>query len=182
MGDSHAPRHAAVVYAVLSLIARLIAAQSAVFSLWFSRRSFERSRGEMITMLYEKMLTRKVVGLLEKPREEDSEGVAECIVEHSRKSDPKDDQERQSASMGKVLNLMRYVSCQYFNPRAVFLSFLTATTSTKWRKGKESFKHPLSLIAEIPLQDFGSLPLLLRNHLASFSRPSSYGGLLVGLA
>lgn len=115
MEDSNAPRRAAIVYAVLSLVARLIAAQSAVFSLWFSRRSFERSRGEMITMLYEKMLTRKVVGLLDKPLEEDSEGVTEGTVKDRRKSDQRDNQEHQSASMGKVLNLMRYVSCQCFN-------------------------------------------------------------------
>jgi hypothetical protein len=107
MEDLHAPRRAAVVYAVLSLIARLIAGQSAVFSLWFSRRSFERSRGEMITMLYEKMLTRKVVGLLEKSPGEDSEVVVESTAKNTRKYDQKGNQEEQSASMGKVLNLMR---------------------------------------------------------------------------
>ena len=48
---------------MLSLLARLIASQSAVFSIWFSRRGYERSRGEMITMLYEKTLSRKVIGI-----------------------------------------------------------------------------------------------------------------------
>ena len=107
MEDAHAPRRAAIVYAALSLVARLIAGQSAVFSLWFSRRSFERSRGEMITMLYEKMLTRKVVGLLDESPERGSEVLAGGDVENTQKSDRKGDQEKQSASMGKVLNLMR---------------------------------------------------------------------------
>jgi ABC-type multidrug transport system fused ATPase/permease subunit len=49
----------AVIYAILTLFGRWIAAQSAVFSLWFSRRCYERSRGEMITMIYEKTLRRK---------------------------------------------------------------------------------------------------------------------------
>ncbi|KIX03561.1 uncharacterized protein Z518_07114 [Rhinocladiella mackenziei CBS 650.93] len=52
----------AITFAVLILLTRLIAAQSAVFSLWFGRRCYERSRGEMITMLYEKTLNRKILG------------------------------------------------------------------------------------------------------------------------
>lgn len=111
MGDLHAPRRAAVVYAVLSLVARLIAGQAAVFGLWFSRRSYERSRGEMITMLYEKMLMRKVIGLQELPPEvnRESEMLQESNTKNPEQSDEKHDQGKQSASMGKVLNLMRYV-------------------------------------------------------------------------
>lgn len=52
----------AVTYTVLTLLVQLVAAQSSVFSLWFGRRCYERSRGEMITMLYEKTLARKIIG------------------------------------------------------------------------------------------------------------------------
>lgn len=52
----------AVTFAILTLVVRLVAAQSAVFSLWFGRRCYERSRGEMITMLFEKTLNRKIIG------------------------------------------------------------------------------------------------------------------------
>ncbi len=107
MEDVHAPRRAAVVYAVLSLVARLIASQTAVFNLWYSRRCFERSRGEMIMMLYEKMLVRKVVGLGEDGPETDSEMATDGSAEHPGGSNEKREQEKQSASMGKVLNLMR---------------------------------------------------------------------------
>ncbi|KAL8690584.1 MAG: hypothetical protein Q9218_004004 [Villophora microphyllina] len=62
MEDVSAPRSKAITFAVLSLLVRLIACQSSVFSLWFSRRCYERSRGEMITMLYEKTLNRKLIG------------------------------------------------------------------------------------------------------------------------
>ncbi len=62
METIHAERRLAVKWALLTLLARLIAAQSAVFSLWFGRRCYERSRGEMITMLYEKTLNRKIQG------------------------------------------------------------------------------------------------------------------------
>lgn len=107
MEDVHAPRRAAVIYAVLSLVARLIADQTAVFSLWYSRRCFERSRGEMIMMLYEKMLMRKVVGLEENPPETDSESATGRPPEHPGGANENREQEKQSASMGKVLNLMR---------------------------------------------------------------------------
>ncbi|KAJ4300126.1 hypothetical protein N0V88_002795 [Collariella sp. IMI 366227] len=49
----------AIVYATIILFARLAKTQSGVFSLWFSRRNYERSRGEMITMIHEKTLRRK---------------------------------------------------------------------------------------------------------------------------
>ncbi|KAI7518790.1 ABC bile acid transporter, partial [Hortaea werneckii] len=60
MEDPSAPKTAAIRYAALSLAIRLAATQSGVFSLWFGRRCYERSRGEMITMLYEKTLGRKI--------------------------------------------------------------------------------------------------------------------------
>ena len=41
---------------------RLIYTQLGVFTLWHQRRAYERSRGEMITMLYEKTLNRKILG------------------------------------------------------------------------------------------------------------------------
>lgn len=104
MEDGRAPKRAAVVYAVLSLVARLVSNQSAVFSLWFGRRAYERSRGELITMLYDKMLTRKVIGLQEKRSMTDPQTGEESKNEGTNE---KSAQEKQSASMGKVLNLMR---------------------------------------------------------------------------
>lgn len=51
----------ALVYGLLILLARVVNAQSEVFSLWYERRSYERCRGELMTMLYEKTLHRKIV-------------------------------------------------------------------------------------------------------------------------
>jgi ABC-type multidrug transport system fused ATPase/permease subunit len=81
MEDPKAPRSAAITYAVLSLLARLFSAQIGVLSLWNGRRAYERSRGEMITMLYDKTLSRKILGI--------------------------NQDTKASASMGKILNLMR---------------------------------------------------------------------------
>ncbi|KAF2019292.1 ABC bile acid transporter-like protein [Aaosphaeria arxii CBS 175.79] len=66
MKDPASPNSATITYASLSLVLRLISAQSAVFILWYSRRAYERSRGEMITMLYEKTLNRKIIGAKQK--------------------------------------------------------------------------------------------------------------------
>lgn len=124
MEDPDAPRRAALVYAILSLVVRLIASQSAVFSLWFGRRAYERSRGEMITMLYEKTLSRKVVSVSSKARVDENSkmngnGVPKKtgrsfwskVVEFLRKpfgSKAKtSEKSKELASMGKIMNLMR---------------------------------------------------------------------------
>ncbi|KAL2267116.1 hypothetical protein VTJ83DRAFT_4393 [Remersonia thermophila] len=49
----------AVVYAAITLVARLVRAQTATFNLWLTRRCYERCRGELITMIHEKALRRK---------------------------------------------------------------------------------------------------------------------------
>ena len=62
MEDHNASKRPAITVALLTLVLRLVVAQSAVFSLWFERRSYERSRGEIITMLFEKTTNRKIIG------------------------------------------------------------------------------------------------------------------------
>jgi ABC-type multidrug transport system fused ATPase/permease subunit len=65
---------ATITYAVLTVALRLMAAQLAVFNLWYQRRAYERSRGEMITMLYEKTLNRKILGAKQDKNEEQTNG------------------------------------------------------------------------------------------------------------
>jgi hypothetical protein len=125
MEDPDAPRSAALTYAMLSLVVRLIASQSAVFSLWFGRRAYERSRGEMITMLYEKTLSRKVVSVSSKARADENHKInGNGVTTKSNRSywtkmisflskpfwskKVKDsDKSKELASMGKIMNLMR---------------------------------------------------------------------------
>ncbi|KAI0456601.1 ABC transporter [Xylaria acuta] len=59
-GPEH--RMESIYWAFAMLILRLVSTQSGVFSLWFGRRAYERSRGEMITMVYAKTLARKSYG------------------------------------------------------------------------------------------------------------------------
>jgi hypothetical protein len=124
MEDPDAPKFAALTYAVLSLVVRLIASQSAVFTLWFGRRAYERSRGEMITMLYEKTLSRKVVSVSSKARPDETpkmngNGFAkkagrscwtkmvDFLGRPFRSKTKTVDKSKELASMGKIMNLMR---------------------------------------------------------------------------
>ncbi|KAK2630395.1 hypothetical protein QTJ16_001215 [Diplocarpon rosae] len=131
MEDHRAPRRAALKYALLSLIVRLTSSQSGVFSLWYGRRAYERSRGELITMLYEKTLSRKVVGVSSKAnaiieidpenipdgtlKQEDSSWLGRfkhiILKPYSRLkggSKKTADKSQDHASMGKIMNLMRF--------------------------------------------------------------------------
>ena len=128
-------RHgAAFTYAVLSLLVRLVASQSSVFNLWFSRRCYERSRGEMITMLYEKTLSRKIIGTCPQLQEavssgEMNDGGPPMETKRSKSwlktvwkslygtmkrllstANKGPNESRKPASMGKILNMMRHAS------------------------------------------------------------------------
>lgn len=119
---SDAHRSAAVTYAMLSLLTRLIASQSSVFNLWFSRRCYERSRGEMITMLYEKTLSRKITSTPTQPQEVVNpdrlkrprcqlQSIWEGLYRAGNRfstTDERPSESKQPASMGKILNMMRH--------------------------------------------------------------------------
>lgn len=122
MRDETRPKRVALTYAGMALCGRLLSAQSGVFSLWFGRRCYERSRGEMITMLYEKTLGRKISFQppeVEKAQNGHTNGNGDAITKSSpptfwskvlskftsAKAAPAPAKE--PASMGKILNLMR---------------------------------------------------------------------------
>jgi ABC-type multidrug transport system fused ATPase/permease subunit len=74
MKDPDSPRSATITYAFISLFVRLLSSQCNVFNLWYQRRAYERSRGELITMLYEKTLNRKILGAKQEAKEEAQNG------------------------------------------------------------------------------------------------------------
>ena len=132
MEDPEIPRTNALTYAIIALIARLIATQSSVLNLWFSRRCYERSRGELITMIFEKTLGRKIVGSVKRVSTDESstrDGPAHSSgAKHP--STPRSGwwkaplsrlrrvfirnkaakELKEPAQMGKILNLMRYLT------------------------------------------------------------------------
>jgi len=65
-----------LTYAILSLLARAATAQLSVLMIWYGRRCYERSRGELIMMIYEKALSRKnVIGAAPGQQPEDSNEI-----------------------------------------------------------------------------------------------------------
>lgn len=122
MQDPAAPLRASIIYAALALAFRIIHAQVLVVELWFGRRAYERSRGQMITGIYEKTLTRKFGG----PSEDDSSkddiennedqswvrkflqsASGACSCSCLARKDKVKSSAKSPASLGKVLNLLR---------------------------------------------------------------------------
>ncbi|RMZ89641.1 hypothetical protein DV736_g3124, partial [Chaetothyriales sp. CBS 134916] len=52
----------AIKWATIIVLIQSAAAETDLIMLWFQRRIYERSRGEMITMVHEKTLNRKIIG------------------------------------------------------------------------------------------------------------------------
>ncbi|KAA8641915.1 putative ABC bile acid transporter [Aspergillus tanneri] len=122
MGHPERPKRIALTYALLSLLLRFVSAQSQVLYLWYGRRCYERSRGEMIMMIYEKALSRKNVFDQQLKSEQESEPTDGdcsdddadpsskkrklCGLLHLKRSSRKD-KPKTAASMGKIFNLLR---------------------------------------------------------------------------
>lgn len=130
MENPLSPKRIALTYSLLGLMIQGIEAQSEVLTLWYGRRCYERSRGEMTMMVYEKALSRKnVVGQEETEKANikinESKDASTTALNgapisksgyhrycsffrrfwsNSEKSKP---DTKQPASMGKVLNLIR---------------------------------------------------------------------------
>jgi len=129
MQDPTRSKRVPLTYALISLALRLLAAQSQVLNLWYGRRCYERSRGEMVMMVYEKALSRKnILGVRKieggrEPLTEDGEGVNGDVVREELEESPvkagfwsclspqhrkaKRVKTKEAASLGKIFNLLR---------------------------------------------------------------------------
>lgn len=115
-----------MIYATVMLIVRLVFAQIQVLNLWYGRRCYERSRGEMVMMVYEKALSRKnTFGQMIPGKEElenttqnghDNGSSTEVPGKKNRKmcgflpwktKAQKKNATKETASMGKIFNLLR---------------------------------------------------------------------------
>ncbi|KAE8552103.1 hypothetical protein EYB25_005997 [Talaromyces marneffei] len=127
LSDEISDKRVAMIYAAIMLLVRLLFAQTQVLNLWYGRRCYERSRGEMIMMVYEKALSRKnTFGQKMSSKEEPENGTTENghtngngDSEQGKKSrklcglipwtskDRKKEVAKETASMGKIFNLLR---------------------------------------------------------------------------
>ena len=75
MENPASPKRSAIMFAILMFVMSFVDTQCSMFGLWIGRRAYERSRGEMITMMYEKTLKRKMAVMPPKFEEEE-------VIEH----------------------------------------------------------------------------------------------------
>jgi ABC-type multidrug transport system fused ATPase/permease subunit len=111
-----------LTYALLILCARLFSVQMRTIGYWYSRRCYERSRGEMMVAIYDKILARKnVVGL--KTQYLDPQGGTANVSSGNEKRETqrsrwtkllgifrrnqKTSHMKEYASTGKILHLIR---------------------------------------------------------------------------
>lgn len=129
MQDPTRPKRVPLTYALLSLVLRLVAAQSQVLNLWYGRRCYERSRGAMVMMVYEKALSRKNILGVRKIDGENATVNGDSGVDpydatiHDAEEPPakpgfwsrfipqrpkiKQEKTKEAASLGKIFNLLR---------------------------------------------------------------------------
>ncbi|KAJ5662533.1 uncharacterized protein N7477_010149, partial [Penicillium maclennaniae] len=127
MQDPTRPKRVPLTYALFSLILRIVAAQSQVLNLWYGRRCYERSRGEMVMMVYEKALSRKNILGIRKIEGEASLTEDDSMLDNEARSELAEDsvkagflsrllpqhrkvkqvKPKEAASLGKIFNLLR---------------------------------------------------------------------------
>ncbi|GBE87310.1 ATP-dependent bile acid permease [Sparassis crispa] len=112
--DPTAEMHAiAYVFAFLAFLSTLCKAESDVQHLWYSRRASVRARSELMTAIYDKALKRKdFSGIIDKEKvkeakeAKDAKGKAPESAKPAEKKDPKIDDPKAGADIGKIVNLM----------------------------------------------------------------------------
>ena len=139
-------KRSAIIWASLILAVRLIAAQSSVFSLWFGRRCYERSRGEMITMLYEKTLNRKIFGGLPQRAENDPSSVEQPAADRSSVGDS-----------GTLPETEQLLSGQYKRPKSV-----ASRAKELVQKSRSFFRKKTEVDKKVPAS-MGKILNLMRN-------------------
>lgn len=112
----------ATLYAILTLFCSVLASVLDLVYMWYLRRGYERMRGELICLLHWKALKRiDMRGVLEKKEEdaEDGDGDGDNTAGAGKgkkkesmfgwMSDDKNLDDVKSASIGKLVNMMRFV-------------------------------------------------------------------------
>lgn len=90
-------RETAYLYALITFLANLSFAQKDMFQTWHTRRCYERTRGQLFCSLHYKALKRRDIS-----------------GKHTSENDEAN--EETNADLGKVVNLMQYVTPDFCIP------------------------------------------------------------------
>ena len=94
--EDPAQRQTAYVLITVALFAKLGEALLDFSEAWHSRRAYERIRGTLFCITYEKALRRKITGV--KPSH---------AVQAEQANDGDDDKNEEAANVGRIINIMR---------------------------------------------------------------------------
>ncbi|KAI0772936.1 multidrug resistance-associated ABC transporter [Trametes elegans] len=153
---SNEKRALAFVYAFLAFASSLCKAQADVQHLWFGRRACTRVRTELMTAIYDKALKRKdFSGIVDKDAAEKS------AKGPGKKPDPKADEPKAGADIGKIVNLMAgdanrismTISAMYFVYGAPF-ELVIASLFLYQLLGWSAFTGFFVLLLSWPLNNF----------------------------
>ncbi|KAH9854525.1 multidrug resistance-associated ABC transporter [Lenzites betulinus] len=157
-GRNPEKRALAFVYAFMAFISSLCKAQADVQHLWIGRRACTRIRSELMASIYDKALKRKdFSGIVDK----DAATKAADAKDPSKKADPKADDPKAGADIGKIVNLMAgdanrismTVSAMYFIYGAPF-EIIIASVFLYQLLGLSAFTGFFVLLLTWPLNNF----------------------------
>ncbi|KAJ8119711.1 hypothetical protein ONZ43_g3399 [Nemania bipapillata] len=132
----HEYRSESIFWAFAMLILRLVGTQSGVFSLWFGRRAYERSRGEMITMVYAKTLARKSYGQQAEDEEHAEENGPQNGHEYETNGAIIDDADEETPLLARGPKISRFTR---------LLAFLKLRKVTSSKKAKSPLQQPATM-------------------------------------
>ncbi|KAI0752843.1 multidrug resistance-associated ABC transporter [Daedaleopsis nitida] len=154
-GRNPEKRAIAFVYAFLAFASSLAKAQADLQHLWFGRRAATRIRSELMAAIYDKALKRKdFSGIVDKDG-------ADKKAKSPGQEDPKGDEPKAGADIGKIVNLMAgdanrvsmTVSAMYFLYGAPF-EVIIASMFLYQLLGWSAFAGFFVLILSAPLNNF----------------------------
>ncbi|KAI0827335.1 multidrug resistance-associated ABC transporter [Trametes gibbosa] len=157
-GRNPEKRALAFVYAFLAFVSSICKAQADVQHLWFGRRACTRIRSELMASIYDKALKRKdFSGIVDK----DAAEKAADAKDPTKKPDPKADEPKAGADVGKIVNLMAgdanrismTVSAMYFIYGAPF-EIIIASVFLYQLLGWSAFTGFFVLLLTWPLNNF----------------------------
>lgn len=111
-------RKTAYLYTFVFFLSNLSFAQVDVLQRWHTRRCYERTRGQMFCALHYKALKRR-----------DINGQA------AQKAADGDTEEKAGADLGKIVNLMQWVTCTAMSAERVVLMCNAEATRMPWHSG-----------------------------------------------
>lgn len=118
----------AVIWTMVILLAKMVKTQSEVFSLWYGRRAYERARGAMMVMVYDKALRRQIITSI--PSQDEAKDKTKASPDGTAPMDPEEDEDEDEDDETQPLLLSGMVEEAPKTPLARLKAFLLGWAKT----------------------------------------------------